>query len=48
MKRPEIVWQIKEILRRVAPTAEVIVFGSEARGDARQHQPHRLVEEAMA
>lgn len=35
MKRPEIVWQIKEILRRVAPTAEVIVFGSEARGDAR-------------
>lgn len=35
MKRPEIVRQITDIIRQVAPTAEAILFGSEARGDAR-------------
>ena len=35
MKRPHIVQSVQEILRRVAPTAEVILYGSEARGDAR-------------
>lgn len=35
MKRPEIVEHIREILHRVAPDAKVILFGSEARGDAR-------------
>lgn len=35
MKRPEIVKQIQEVLRRVAPDAQAILFGSEARGDAR-------------
>lgn len=36
MKRPEIVNRIREILRRVAPDAQAILYGSEARGDARQ------------
>ena len=35
MRRTEVVRQIKEIIRQVDPTAEVILFGSEARGDAR-------------
>ncbi|KAA6341865.1 hypothetical protein EZS27_010347 [termite gut metagenome] len=34
MKRPELVNKIKEILRKVAPQAEVFLYGSEARGDA--------------
>lgn len=36
MKRPEIVNRIREILRRVAPDTQAILYGSEARGDARQ------------
>ena len=36
MKRPKIVESIKGILQQVAPTAEVILYGSEARGDARE------------
>lgn len=36
MKRPDIVRRIAEVMRRVAPTAQTIVYGSEARGDARQ------------
>ncbi|MFV0582682.1 MAG: nucleotidyltransferase domain-containing protein [Parabacteroides gordonii] len=35
MRRPEIVKRIQEVLRRVAPDAQAILFGSEARGDAR-------------
>lgn len=35
MNRPAIIHKIKEILHRVAPGAEVILYGSEARGDAR-------------
>lgn len=35
MKRPEIVKRIQDVLRRVAPDAQAILFGSEARGDAR-------------
>lgn len=35
MKRPEIVKRIQDILRQVAPDAKAILFGSEARGDAR-------------
>lgn len=35
MKRTEVVAQIKEIIRRTAPTAKTILYGSEARGDAR-------------
>ncbi|MEA5127613.1 MAG: nucleotidyltransferase domain-containing protein [Proteiniphilum sp.] len=34
MKRPEILQAIKMVLQRVAPEAEVILYGSEARGDA--------------
>lgn len=34
MNRPEIVHKIKKILQHVAPCAEVILYGSEARGDA--------------
>lgn len=34
MRRPEIVSQIAQTLRRIAPTAETILYGSEARGDA--------------
>ena len=36
MKREHIVNQIREIVHRVAPTAQTIVYGSEARGDARE------------
>ena len=35
MQRPEIIKSIQEVLRRVAPDATVILYGSEARGDAR-------------
>jgi predicted nucleotidyltransferase len=35
MKRPEIVQSLKFILQRVAPNATTILYGSEARGDAR-------------
>lgn len=36
MSRPEIIDKIRQVLQQVAPTAEVIVYGSEARGDARE------------
>lgn len=35
MNRPEIVRKIKEVLNRIVPHAEVILYGSEARGEAR-------------
>ncbi|MCC8070852.1 MAG: nucleotidyltransferase domain-containing protein [Bacteroidales bacterium] len=35
MQRPEALKKIKAVLQRVAPQAEVILFGSEARGEAR-------------
>jgi predicted nucleotidyltransferase len=35
MKRPEIIKDLKSILSRVAPDATTILYGSEARGDAR-------------
>ncbi|GHT67017.1 hypothetical protein AGMMS50239_29440 [Bacteroidia bacterium] len=35
MRRPEIVQSLKHILLRVAPDATAILYGSEARGDAR-------------
>lgn len=35
MKRPEKLNIIRNVLKRVAPKAEVILYGSEARGDAR-------------
>lgn len=34
MRRPDIVRKIKTILHQIAPQAEVILYGSEARGDA--------------
>lgn len=34
MKRPEIVKRIKEALAAIAPDAKIILYGSEARGDA--------------
>ena len=37
MKRPKIVQAIKSALYEVIPTAEVILYGSEARGDAHEH-----------
>ena len=36
MRREHIVDQIREIVHSVAPTAKVILYGSEARGDARE------------
>lgn len=36
MRRPEIVHAVKIVLQRVVPDAEVILYGSEARGDARE------------
>ena len=35
MKRQEIVKAIKKVLKQVAPDATAILYGSEARGDAR-------------
>lgn len=35
MKRDKIVQRISEILHRIAPDSKVILYGSEARGDAR-------------
>ena len=35
MKRSEVVELIKETVRRIAPGAKTILYGSEARGDAR-------------
>lgn len=35
MRRPEIVMQIKQTIEEIEPTATVILYGSEARGDAR-------------
>ena len=35
MRRPQIVEQIRKALSRVAPDAQAILYGSEARGDAR-------------
>jgi len=35
MKRPEIVNRLREIIHAIAPDAKVILYGSEARGDAR-------------
>ena len=35
MKRPEILKLIAQAMQRTAPTARAIVYGSEARGDAR-------------
>lgn len=35
MRREEIINQIKETLNQVAPWAKVILFGSEARGEAK-------------
>ena len=35
MKRPEIVKKIQQAIRQTDPTATAILYGSEARGDAR-------------
>lgn len=35
MKRPEIVKTLKDIVHQIAPTATAILYGSEARGEAR-------------
>lgn len=35
MRRPELVSRLREIIRSVSPNAKVILYGSEARGDAR-------------
>jgi predicted nucleotidyltransferase len=34
MKRTDIIDQIKTVMHRTAPTAQTILYGSEARGDA--------------
>jgi predicted nucleotidyltransferase len=36
MSRPEIVYRIKQTIKKVAPGAKVILYGSEARGNSRQ------------
>ena len=35
MRRDEIIERIRALLQEIAPTAETILFGSEARGEAR-------------
>ena len=34
MKRPQIIQAVQDVLHKVAPASEVILYGSEARGDA--------------
>ena len=36
MKCSQVIQLIKNILHEIVPTAEVILYGSEARGDARE------------
>ena len=36
MNRPEIVQTLKTVLHKIAPNATVILYGSEARGEARK------------
>ena len=36
MKRPEVVQSLKAVLHKVAPDATAILYGSEARGEARK------------
>ena len=35
MRRTEVIEQIKDIIRHVAPTAKTILYGSQARNEAR-------------
>ena len=35
MRRPEIIKKIAETMQRIAPTAKTVLYGSEARGEAR-------------
>lgn len=35
MRRPEVVNQIRQVIHQTEPTATAILYGSEARGDAR-------------
>ena len=35
MRRPKAIEKIKDVLRTVAPAAEIILYGSEARGESR-------------
>ncbi len=37
MNRPEIIEKIKNLLQKSDPTVEVIVYGSEVKGDAREN-----------
>ncbi len=36
MQNQQVINQIRQLLKRVAPEAEVILYGSQARGDARK------------
>ncbi len=37
MRRTQIIQEIQLLLRQIAPDAEIILYGSEARGDARSN-----------
>lgn len=47
MRRPEIVKQIRQAVRQTDPTATVILYGSEARGDARPDSDINVVNEGI-
>ena len=48
MKRPEIIERIRETMHRIAPEAQTILYGSEARGEARPNSDIDLLSQPLS